>query len=137
MRVNSLHKWTCWIQGVYFALTGLWPLISIETFQIVTGRKTDHLVTGNEADHWLVNTVGALVLADAVVFLAAAWNRRTTSDVAILGIGTAIALTTIDVVYVVRNAISAVYLVDAAAEIVLIVLWITVLWTSKTLGINS
>jgi hypothetical protein len=88
----------CWIQGVYFAVTGLWPLISIESFQMVTGQKTDHLVTGDEADHWLVNTVGALVTANAVVFLAAAWNRRKTFDVAILGISTGIALAAIDVV---------------------------------------
>ena len=53
MKTMSLHTWTCWIQGLYFAMTGLWPLINIETFQMVTGRKTDHLVTGFEADHWL------------------------------------------------------------------------------------
>jgi hypothetical protein len=113
---------------VYFAVTGIWPLVSIETFQMVTGRKTDHLVTGNEADHWLVNTVGALVAANAVVFLAAAWYRRTTIDTAILGLCTAIALSAIDLVYVARGTISAVYLVDAAAEVVLIILWLIVLF---------
>src|SRR3954464_12692018 len=113
MKSSSLHTWICWIQGIYFALTGLWPLISIETFQMVTGRKTDHLLTGDESDHWLVNTVGALVTANAVVFLAAAWNKRKTIDVAILGISTAMALTAIDVVYGVRGTISALYLVDA------------------------
>ncbi len=91
----------------YFALTGLWPLVSIKTFQTVTGQKTDHLVTGQEADHWLVNTVGALVTANAVVFLAAAWSRRRTVDVAILGVSTATALTAIDAVYVARGTISA------------------------------
>jgi hypothetical protein len=134
MNANSLHTWTCWIQGIYFALTGLWPLISIETFQMVTGRKTDHLVTGDEADHWLVNTVGALVIANAVVFLAAAWSRRRTIDVAILGISVAMALTVIDLVYVVRGTISPMYLVDAAAEAVLIALWVTVLWRFKSLN---
>jgi hypothetical protein len=127
MKSSSLHTWICWIQGTYFALTGLWPLVSIETFQMVTGQKTDHLVTGHEADHWLVNTVGALVTANAVVFLAAAWNRRKTIDVAILGISAAIALTAIDLVYVVRGTISAIYLVDAAAEVVLIALWVVVM----------
>ena len=83
----------------------------------------------------MVNTVGALVTANAVVFLAAAWSRRNTIDVAILGITTAIALTTIDVVYVSRGTISAVYLVDAAAEVVLIALWAVVLWRDKTWAI--
>src|SRR3954464_9617215 len=120
MKTDSLHTWTCWIQGAYFAVTGIWPLISIETFQMVTGRKTDHLITGSEGDHWLVNTVGALVTANAVVFLAAAWSRRRSLDVAILGIATAVALTAIDIVYVVRGTISAIYLVDASAEVVFI-----------------
>jgi hypothetical protein len=135
MKSSSLHTWLCWIQGIYFALTGLWPLISIETFQMVTGRKTDHLVTGDESDHWLVNAVGALVTANAVVFLAAAWNRRKTIDVAILGISTPLALTAIDVVYVFRGTISAVYLVDAAAEVALIALWAVVLWREDTSAI--
>ena len=39
-------------QAVYFLLTGIWPLLSIRTFQMVTGRKTDT---------WLVKTVGVLV----------------------------------------------------------------------------
>jgi hypothetical protein len=67
-----------WVQGLYFLLTGVWPLVSVETFQLVTGRKTDHLQSPNpsEADHWLVMTVGALVtvlpvyLADAAVEVA-------------------------------------------------------------------
>jgi hypothetical protein len=124
----NLHTVTCGAQGVYFAVTGIWPLVSIDTFQMVTGRKTDHLVTGNETDHWLVNTVGALVAANAVVFLSAAWYRRTTIDVAILGLCTAIALSAIDFVYVSRGTISAVYLVDAAVEVLLIILWLIVLF---------
>jgi hypothetical protein len=36
-----------WAQGLYYLATGVWPLVSIETFQRVTGRKTDHLVTGD------------------------------------------------------------------------------------------
>jgi hypothetical protein len=132
MKAISLHTWTCWIQGMYFALTGLWPLLSIDTFQMVTGRKTDHLVTGDEADHWLVNTVGALVTANAVVFLAAAWYRRSTIDVVILGLSSAIALIAIDTLYVIRGTISTIYLVDAVVELVLVALWIGVLWKLKT-----
>src|SRR4051812_49609509 len=52
-----------WVQGLYYLVTGVWPLVSIETFQMVTGPKTDHLVTGRETDHWLVMTVGVLVTA--------------------------------------------------------------------------
>ena len=116
--------WLCWIQGVYFFVLGLWPLLSIRTFQAVTGKKTDHLVTGDESDHWLVNTVGALVAAIGVVFLLAAWRRRATIDAAALGITSAVALAAVDIVYVVRGAILPVYLVDAAIEILVTVAWL-------------
>jgi hypothetical protein len=125
---NALHTSICWVQGIYFLLTGLWPLVSIETFQMVTGKKTDHLVTGNEADHWLVNTVGALVTAIGIVFVSAAWSRRANFDVALLGISVAIALIAVDVVYVARGAISSVYLVDALLELAFVILWAIVFW---------
>ena len=69
MRDMPLFSYLCWTQGVYYALTGIWPIVSVETFQMVTGRKTDHLVRGREADHWLVMTVGVLVTAVAITLL--------------------------------------------------------------------
>src|SRR4051794_14622821 len=52
----SLFRVLLWVQGVYYFVTGVWPLVSIETFLMVTGPKTDHLLSPNptEADHWLV-----------------------------------------------------------------------------------
>ncbi|RIK85192.1 MAG: hypothetical protein DCC67_04235, partial [Planctomycetota bacterium] len=97
--------WLCWFQGLYYATTGVWPLVSIRSFQAVTGEKTDHLATGLEADHWLVNTVAVLVLACGIAFLVAALRRRPSLEVATLGIGTAAGLTAIDVIYVMRGTI--------------------------------
>lgn len=113
----------CWVQGLYFLATGLWPLLDIRSFQAVTGKKTDHLVTGNEADHWLVNCVAALVIANSVVLIAAAVRRRVSMDVGLLGVASAVALTAIDVIYVFRNVIPSVYLLDAVAEVLLIGCW--------------
>lgn len=117
-----------WVQGVYYLLTGAWPLVSIETFQRVTGRKTDHLVTGRESDHWLVMTVGVLITAVALTLLVAAWRGRPPVEVAVLALASALGLTAIDVIYVARQVILPVYLLDAAAEVVLIVAWALVLW---------
>src|SRR3954464_3377698 len=111
-----LYHLPFWIQEMYFLVTGLWPLLSIDTFQLVTGRKTDHLVTGREADHWLVNTVGVLVIAIGLALLFAAWRGRSSTEVMVLGLGAAIGLTCIDLVYHFRGTISAVYLADAALE---------------------
>jgi hypothetical protein len=104
------------VQGVYFLLIGLWPILSIDTFQAATGRKTDL---------WLVFTVGAMVALIGSALLLAAANRRLTAEVAFLGIGSAVVLAAIDVNFVVRGVISSVYLLAAAAEAGLIIWWAT------------
>lgn len=48
-------------QGVYYIVTCLWSLLSIDTFQRATGPKTDL---------WLVKTVGALVGVIGAVLIA-------------------------------------------------------------------
>src|SRR3954465_11874085 len=101
-----------WVQGFYYLVTGVWPLISIETFQLVTGPKTDHLVTGREGDHWLVMTVGALILSIGLALLVAAWTKNVSREAIVLAIGSAIALTAIDVIYVAREVIPPIYLAD-------------------------
>jgi hypothetical protein len=124
---SGLFTALLWVQGLYYLVTGVWPLVSIETFQMVTGPKTDHLVTGREADHWLVMTVGVLITASAIALLVAAWRRRNPPEVAVLAVAGAVGLTGIDVIYVARQAIAPIYLVDAAAEVVLIAAWAFVL----------
>jgi len=120
----TLFRTLCWVQGLYYLVTGVWPIVSIETFQQVTGRKTDQLPTGLEMDHWLVMTVAALVVAVAVTLLFSAWRRRQVAETVILATCSAIALTTIDVFYVSRGTIPRIYLADAAVEVLLIIGWL-------------
>lgn len=101
-------------QGLFYLATGVWPLIDIDSFQAVTGQKTDL---------WLVYTVGVLVAVVGCVLLSAAYSGRVTTEVALLAAGCALALAGIDVVFVLRNVISQVYLLDAAAELVLVAAW--------------
>jgi hypothetical protein len=115
---------------MYFFITGVWPLVSIETFQAVTGKKADNAPTGLEADHWLVNCVGVLVLAISLVFLLNAWRKRVSVDAAVLAIGSGLGLAAIDVIYVARKVILPVYLADAAAQAVLIILW--TVWLARS-----
>jgi hypothetical protein len=116
----SLFTALLWVQGIYYLGTGVWPLVSVETFQLVTGPKTDHPVTGRESDHWLVMTVGVLITAVATTLLVAAWRGREPLEVAVLA---AAGLTAIDVIYVARQVIAPIYLADAALEVVLIAAW--------------
>jgi hypothetical protein len=101
-------------QGGYFALTGLWPLVSMRTFERVTGPKVDR---------WLVQTVGVLVLAVGASLGLAGARRRVTPELALLAAGSAAGLAAIDVVYVARRRIAPVYLLDALAEGALLVGW--------------
>jgi len=101
------------LQGVYFLLTGVWPLVSMRTFEMVTGPKVDR---------WLVKTVGVLI---AVIGSSLVLDRRRPSPgTTALGLGSALALGGVDVVYAARGRISPVYLLDAVAEAVLVAMWL-------------
>ena len=105
-------------QGAYYVLTGVWPLVSLRTFEAVTGPK---------AERWLVQTVGALVAVIGAVLLRAglrgAADARAHPEVPLLATGSAAALAAVDVVYVARGRIPPVYLADAAVELALLVAW--------------
>jgi hypothetical protein len=112
-----------WVQAVYYLATGIWPLVSIETFIAVTGPKTDHLITGRMADHWLVMTVGVLVTAIGLCLLSAAWRRSATREVVVIAVAAALGLTAIDVIYVARGVIPPIYLADAVLEVLILLCW--------------
>ena len=104
------------IQGVFYACTGLWALVDLDSFMAVTGPKTDR---------WLVKTVGILVTVIGGVLLLA-WRRGAVpAEVVLLAVGSALSLTAIDIVYVSNRTISPIYLLDAAAEVGLVLAWIT------------
>ena len=102
------------IQGIFYVATGVWPLIDIVSFQVVTGPKTDL---------WLVKTVGVLVTVIGLVLLSAGRSRRITAEMVLLAVGSALGLAGIDLIYALSGRISAVYLADAVVEIGLAVLW--------------
>lgn len=126
-RAVSAYAVLCSVQGLYCLVTGVWPLVSIETFQAVTGYKTDHLVTGRTGDHWLVYTVGVLVTVNAGVLLLAAWRNRPTPELVTLAVGSAVGLIAIDVIFVARDVLSTIYLADAALEGAFIIAWLRVM----------
>ena len=111
-----------WVQGAYFAATGLWALVHEESFMLVTGPKTDV---------WLLKTVGILVLAIGIVLLVAAARERVSFEVALLAIATALGLGAIDIVYATSGTIRDVYLLDAIAEAGLVLLWGILLWRNR------
>ena len=101
-------------QGWYYVVTGAWPLLSMPSFELVTGRKRDR---------WLVRTVALLLGVIGSSLLLADREGRVTPEVRTLGIGTAASLGVIDVVYVLRGTIRPVYLLDALVEAAFIAMW--------------
>jgi energy-converting hydrogenase Eha subunit E len=104
-----------WLQGVFYTVSGIWPLVDIDSFQFVTGPKVDL---------WLVRTVGLLLAVVGLALLRAARRRHVSADLIFVAAGQALALAVIDVVYVTAGRISPIYLLDALAELVLVVGWI-------------
>jgi hypothetical protein len=102
------------IQGVFYLATGLWPLLDIDSFQAVTGPKTDL---------WLVRTVGVLVTVVGLVLVSAARRGALGREIALLAVGCALGLAAIDIIYVLSGTIAPIYLADAAAEIALAAGW--------------
>ena len=102
-------------QGIYYAVSGVWPLVSMRTFEAVTGPK---------ADRWLVKTVGVLVgVIGTVLTVSARRPRADEAERALLAAGSAAGLAAIDTVYALRGRISKIYLLDAVVEVALVAAW--------------
>jgi hypothetical protein len=123
-----------WVQGAYYLLTGVWPLVSIRTFIWVTGQKTDHLKSGLEIDHWLVMTAGVLITAIGLGIVVAAARRSLSAEIVTVAVGAAVGLTAIDVIYNWRGMIGPMYLVDAVLQILLIAAWSVALLFNRPAG---
>ena len=102
------------VQGGFYVLNGLWPVAHMRSFTAVTGPKTDL---------WLVQAFGMLIAAIGAVLLLVGVRRKVDVPTLLFGIATALTLAFIDVWFFLRGAISAVYLADAAAELVLALSW--------------
>ena len=105
------------VQGAYYAFTALWALVDLDSFQRVTGPKTDL---------WLVRTVAALILVVALALVSMSRRTPVPPDARLLGAAAALALGAVDVVHVLGGVIARIYLLDAAAEAALAVAWLAI-----------
>jgi hypothetical protein len=101
-------------QGVYYLASGVWPLIHMRSFLIVTGPKKDL---------WLVKTVGILITVIGATLTVAGARQETTLEIFILAVGSQLALAAVDVVYVAKKVIAKIYLLDAIVEAAFFALW--------------
>jgi hypothetical protein len=115
--MNKLFNTVVVAQAAYIFITGIWPLIDINSFMAVTGKKTDI---------WLVKTVGALLLPVASCLGMYRYFHSDKRPAIVLGGAIAIAFISIDFYYALTDVISDIYLVDGAVEIGFLLVWIIV-----------
>ena len=102
------------LQAIFYIVTGVWPFVSIRSFEAVTGPKVDR---------WLVKTVGALVTVIGAALALASRRKQLAPELVVVAAGSAAALAAIDTVYVAKRRISPVYLLDAVTEIAIVAGW--------------
>ncbi|MCG6497775.1 hypothetical protein [Kitasatospora sp. A2-31] len=101
-------------QGLFNLVGGLWPVLSLRTFEAVYGAKTDR---------WLQRTNGALLASTGISLLLAEPGSAGVRHARRVGLGSALTLLTADAVYVPLRRIPATYLLDAAKEAAWVAAW--------------
>jgi hypothetical protein len=105
--------------GIFCIITGLWPILSIRTFEKVTGPKTDK---------WLVKTVGSLIAVSGSIILRSGLKARKGNnipeEVKLFASGVASCLGVISLIYSLKGRISKIYLLDALTEAGIVGAWI-------------
>ena len=103
------------VQGIYFFVSGIWPVLHMSSFLRVTGPKTDL---------WLVRTVGLILAVIGAALILAQVYAQVNAAIIVLAIGSALSLAVIEFVYVSRKVIPPIYLADAVIEVLIIGWWI-------------
>jgi hypothetical protein len=101
-------------QGWFNIANGMWPLVSMRSFEKVLGPK---------AEHWLVRTVAGLLVTSGIAQVRSS-SIAQASDARRVGLGTAATLGIIDVRYALPGRIRRIYLLDALLEAGWIMAWL-------------
>ncbi len=92
-------------QGMYYMITGLWPLLHVGSFEAVTGQKMDKFT---------LRSTGLMIVIVGAILALASREKRPDPGFTALGVGSAVGLATLEVVNAQR--IRQVYLLEALGE---------------------
>ncbi len=111
-------------QGATYTAMGMWPLLNLRTFAVVTGPKPEG---------WLVKAVaGLLVAIGSSMVRGARSNER--KSVSTVGAGAAVTLGSVALYYAWRRRISPIYVLDATVHLTFAAAW-TGLLTTRALAV--
>ena len=97
------------IQGIYFVVTGIWPLLNMASFITATGPKQDT---------WMAEMVGLLSASIGLTFIVS--SLRQSPSPVLLGYAVAASFLAMDITYVAAGEIGRIYLVDAVIQAIFI-----------------
>ena len=112
---RKLPIFAAFAQGFFCLVIGMWPVVSFQSFQSLTGQKPDH---------WALTLAGLLLAGIGASMLIAAVRRDIAFEVFVIGLATALSLAATDIIFVIEGSIPPVYLLDAVAESLFVTLWI-------------
>lgn len=109
------NRWAI-LQGLYYSFGGSWPLISLSSFEEVTGNKRDE---------WLVRTVaGILVVIAVVLFRAALWKKHVNSSLRMVAGGISLVMGLVAISSGMAGRISWLYVPDGLVHLTFALGWL-------------
>jgi hypothetical protein len=115
---RSPASWVALVQGGYLLLTGLWPLVHIASYQLVSGPGGDPALT---------RAFGALTAVIGAVLLVARARRRLGREIVLLGLGSAVTFATLDLFEASGGGRVSASSSDAVLQLTLVAAW-SVTW---------
>ena len=106
------------VQAVYYLLTGLWPLLHLNSFLSITGSG---------ADLWRSQPINLLILCVGLVLLRGSAEKSSKPATNILSVAAAFVLLIIDLYFPFSGVVSKLYVVDGILQFSCLVLWLCVL----------
>jgi hypothetical protein len=112
------------LQGLFYAVIGIWPILHMDGFLAVTGPKSDL---------WLVQMFGALLAGVGCVILLSTTDDRLGLTSKRLGLVVAVVLAGADVLFAAQGRIAPIYLADAAIQLSFVVAWLVTMGADRAL----
>ncbi len=115
---SRLPHYLRYLHGAYYLCGGLWPLLSLTTFEAVTGPKEDD---------WLVRSVGSLLVVAGIILFTQP-DRYVERSAVKLAVGTSLALGCVAMISSAGGWISSLYVVDGAIHLLFAAAWAFLVW---------
>ncbi len=110
-------------QGLYYLVTGLWPIIHLSSFEVVTGPK---------ASIFLLYMISFLTVVIAITLLLS-FNKEKSREIIFLSLASPLAFMINEVLF--RGQIRGIYFLDFAIEVIFIALILFGVWTTRKIRI--